>query len=401
MRILQVVSYYPPALSFGGPPQVMFDLGKALTARGHAVAAYTTDVATIDNWKARIEKKDDSLEGVSVHRFGRMRCGHSLPTKFLKFLVTGLDKSRTEDMKSFDIVHISEITHPLAVRCSSRANEMGIPYVVSIFGNLSSPGGLPRQALRGVFERLWARRMLGNAAALLVQTPHEGELCSRYTSGDRISLMPLPVDMSLFRDVPPRGRFRGKYGIGEEDKVVLFLGRIHQYKGVQLLVEAFAGLLSKGDGNFRLVIAGTDEGYRDSLVRQIAGLGIADRVIFTGAIFGRDKMEAYVDADVFVTTPTNYEETSLAALEACACGTPVIVTERNTIPKLEEYEAGFQISYDKAGLENALLKVLDSSELQQRMGRNARRLIEQEYALEKVAGKLESLFLGLVRPRAT
>ena len=239
--------------------------------------------------------------------------------------------------------------------------------------------------------------MLKNAAALLVQTPHEGETCSRYTSEDKIITIPLPVDTALFQDLPPRGRFRQKYGLRDTDKVILFLGRIHQYKGVQLFVEASAGLLNKHNGNYRLVVAGSDEGYKEPLTQRIKELGIEAKVIFTGSIFGRDKLEAYLDADVFVTTPLTYEETSLAALEACACGTPVIVTERNAIPGLSEYEAGFQIHYDKEELENALLKILDNANLREKMGQNAKRLIEQEYALEKVAGRLESVLANIVQ----
>ncbi|MFH0769067.1 MAG: glycosyl transferase, partial [Chloroflexota bacterium] len=64
LRILQVVSYYPPASSFGGPPQVMFDLGKKLIAKGHSVSVYTTDVMNIEDWKASIGKKDDEINGI-------------------------------------------------------------------------------------------------------------------------------------------------------------------------------------------------------------------------------------------------------------------------------------------------------------------------------------------------
>ncbi len=399
LRILQVVSYYPPASSFGGPPQVMFDLGKKLIAKGHSVSVYTTDVMNIEDWKASIGKKDDEINGIKIHRFGRMKGSHQLPTKFLKLLPSGVDSKFAQETKNFDIIHIAEVTHPLAIKCSSWANKRGIPYVISIFGNLSPFTSLRIRALRGTFHCLWGRKMLRNAAALLVQTPHEGETCSRYTSEDKIITIPLPVDTTQFQGLPSKGQFRQKYGIKNTDKVILFLGRIHEYKGVQLLVEASAGLLNKPDGDYHLVIAGSDEGYKEPLTQQIKELGIEKSVIFTGPIFGRDKLEAYLDADIFVTTPLTYEETSLAALEACACGTPVIVTERNAIPGLVEYEAGFQIHYNKDGLGNALRKILDNDDLREKMGQNAKRLIEQEYALDKVTEKLESVLVNIVQKR--
>ncbi|MFH1169605.1 MAG: glycosyltransferase [Chloroflexota bacterium] len=390
-----MASYYPPALSFGGPPRVMFDLGKELLAKGHSIAAYTTDIMSVEDWRARIEKQDEVTDGIAVHRFRRVRFSDRLLTKFLKLWAGGVGMEYARNAGNFDIVHVADITHPLALQCTSRASRAKVPYVVSIFGNLSPSKHLPERVLRGTFDLLWGGRMLKNAAALLVQTPHEAELCSQYTSEDRIVPMHLPIDMGQFQHLPARGRFREKYNLGQTDKVVLFLGRLHEYKGVQLLVAAVAGLPEKH--GLRLVVAGSDEGYRATLERQIKSLGIENRVLFTGPIFGEDKLEAYLDADVFVTTPVTYEETSLAALEACACGTPVIVTERNAIPGLVEHEAGFQIHYDKEELAGALLKILDSSALKEKMGRNARRLIEQEYALDKVVGRLEGLFLSILQ----
>ena len=117
LRVLQVVPYYPPALSFGGPPQVMLDLGKELVRRGHSVTVYTTDVLTVENWKARVKESDAELNGIKVKHFSRKRYSDKLPTKFLKFLVAGVDEHCAQHRKDFDIVHISEITHPL--NCNS------------------------------------------------------------------------------------------------------------------------------------------------------------------------------------------------------------------------------------------------------------------------------------------
>jgi len=401
LRILQVASYYPPAYSFGGPPQVMFSLGEELVRRGHSVAVYTTDVATIENWKTRIKEEYGDISGMKIHRFARVKYSDRLPTKFLKLLVNGIDKQCAQKMGGFDIIHISEVTNPLAVQYSSWASKRSIPYTISIFGNLSTSDSVLVRVLRRLFDRLWGRKMLKNAAALLVQTPHEAKICARYTSEGRVIPILLPVNISSFQNLPERGSFRKKYSIAEDKKIVLFLGRLHKCKGIQLLVEAFAELINKCGDDHRLVIAGADEGYRSFIVKRVRELGIEGKVIFTGPIFDRDKLGVYVDADVFVTTPTINEETSLAALEACACYTPVIVTERNAIPGLEEYEAGFHIHYDNQELVNALLKILTNETLREKLGENARKLIEEHYALDKVADKLESLFLKIIGDRAS
>ncbi len=86
----------------------------------------------------------------------------------------------------------------------------------------------------------------------------------------------------------------------------------------------------------------------------------------------------------------------MASLEACACGIPVIVSEQNAIPGLEEQGAGFQIHHNKVELERALLAVLSSDSLKEKMGQSARRLIEDDYRIEKITDEIERLFIDTV-----
>jgi len=398
LKILQVISYYPPALSAGGPPQVMFDLARELVTRGHSVSVFTTDVRTLDDWSTRVEKYEEEMEGIRVRRFQRRSYSNKLPIKFLNLMPSGIEGKHLDEVKDYDIVHIADVTTPMTVKFAEQAHKLGIPYIISVFGNLSPFNGLVYPFLRLFFNIMWGNKVLSQAAALMVQTPHEEEACSGKISAEKIETMLLPVDMNQFRDLPKQGRFREKFGIGNDEKIILFLGRVHPYKGIDILVRAVAGVFKSYTGKCRLVIAGTDEGYRASLVREIKNIGIEDCVVFTGSIFGTEKLEAYTDATVFAITPTNYEETSLAALEACACGTPVIVTPRNDIPGLEEYQAGYRVD-GLQELENALLTLLEKDELREKMGGNARRLISDRYALGRVTDRLEEVFLKIVKPK--
>ena len=124
---------------------------------------------------------------------------------------------------------------------------------------------------------------------------------------------------------PHKGSFKTKYGIGPDEKVILFLGRIHKIKGIDLLIDAFYEL-SKEMDNIRLVIAGPDGGFLDTLKKQAVALKIQEKIIFTGMIDTTDKLAAYVDAEVYVL-PSRYEAFGLTVLEAWACGTPVLLSE--------------------------------------------------------------------------
>ena len=80
---------------------------------------------------------------------------------------------------------------------------------------------------------------------------------------------------------------------------MLCLGRIHRIKGIDILVKAFANIIEKLK-DVRLVVVGPDDGYLGELVALIKALKMEDNVLITGPLYGRDKLEAHVDAKVYV-----------------------------------------------------------------------------------------------------
>ena len=114
-----------------------------------------------------------------------------------------------------------------------------------------------------------------------------------------------------------------KYGIGEDERLLLFVGRLNRIKNIFFLVDAFARLLEK-EGGYRLMFigAGQDE---EALRHKIRRLGIADRVIFTGRIGDREEMKKhYARADLF-TFPSLYDASSLVQIEATSQKTPALL----------------------------------------------------------------------------
>jgi len=101
---------------------------------------------------------------------------------------------------------------------------------------------------------------------------------------------------------------------------VLYLGRIRRIKGVDILVKAFANIIEKLK-DVRLVVVGPDDGYLGELVALINALKMEDNVLITCPLYGRDKLEAYVDAKVYVL-PSRYETFPMSLLEAYACAKP-------------------------------------------------------------------------------
>jgi len=102
-----------------------------------------------------------------------------------------------------------------------------------------------------------------------------------------------------------------------ETELIVSMARLHAAKGLDTLIRAFARLSSSELGP-HLAIVGWDDGMLRMLRTQVAPLNLKSRVSFCGPLYGKERIEAYVDADIFSLTPRFFEETSLAALEAAA-----------------------------------------------------------------------------------
>jgi glycosyltransferase involved in cell wall biosynthesis len=103
-------------------------------------------------------------------------------------------------------------------------------------------------------------------------------------------------------------------------------------------------------------------------------------------------LPAYVDCDLFCIVPHHFEETSLAALTAAACGRPVLINDRCGIPWLDDYGAGRTVPHDRDRIAAALGELLADRPLLDRMGAGARRMIEERFFLPRIVEQLENIY---------
>jgi len=111
-------------------------------------------------------------------------------------------------------------------------------------------------------------------------------------------------------------------------------------------------------------------------------------------LFDRDKLAAYVDADVYVL-PSRYEIFGNTILEAWACGTPVVVTRGCQISNVVE-KAGYTTDFDALALKDAISSVFNNEEQRLANIRSGHLLIEKEYNLDSVVTRIESLYVSVV-----
>lgn len=263
------------------------------------------------------------------------------PTQALRVLTIGRSDGRMrrhpqtkvvlgDALSSAQVVHIhglwEEIQHQAAVIC----RKLGKPYIFRPCGMLD-PWSLSQGRWKKRLYMSWRLgRDLNRAAALHYTADAEREGASRLKLRPRPIVEPNGVDLEAYRDLPARGAFRTRFAIDAKVQLLLFLGRIHQIKGLDLLIPAFASTLASWSGDAKpvLVLAGPNRNeYRAVIERMISAHRIDENVIWAGMLQGQEKVQAYVDSDLFAL-PSYHENFGIVVAEAMAAGLPVIVSDR-------------------------------------------------------------------------
>lgn len=384
LRILHIIPYFSPAWRFGGPVKVAYDISRKLVENGHSVTVYTSDI--LDE-KKRVDSAYKKIEGIDVYYFRNL----STYAAMRKIYITPSLLSALKDIKSFDVVHVhgNRTTQgPLIHYFLKRGS---VPYVVQ------SHGGLPNDnmaILKRFYDILFGNRLLTDAAKVIALTPMEAKQYQNIGIPEtKIEIVPNGLDLSEYNVLPPKNSFRKKLSIGFNQKIVLYLARINRIKGVDILVRAFANLVERLD-DVILVIAGPDDGYLSDLKVLVNTLKIRDKVLICGPLYGKDKIEAFVDADIYVL-PSRYEAFGISVLESIACRTPVILTENCGLASNLQNKVGIVTKADPKYLSDSLFELLVNQHKQELFRENCCALGE-EISLSKITSKLEEIYTNIV-----
>lgn len=387
MKILYVVSGFAPAWGLGGGVKASYELSKEMALRVQEVTVYTTDIFDYNN---RINYNFKNWDGVNTYYFKAM--SNFLAKKQFNFSLN-LIYLLYKNVKNFDLIHIHEYRTINGTFAAYFAKKNGIPYIIQPHGSL--PSIIGRKRLKKVYDFVFGNNVLQNASKVIALNDMESEQYKNMgVDSKKIRTIPNGIDISQYNSLPPKGSFKLKHGINDDEKIILFLGRINIIKGINLLVDAFEKLTHEFS-NVRLVIAGPDNGYLSSLKKQISVLKIEKHVLFTGPLYEQDKLEAYVDADVYVL-PSVYEIFGITILEACACGTPVIVTDRCGISDFVE-NVGYVVEYDKEQLMDALFKILSNKEVRLKLGEEGKKLVRKEFKWDDIAKQIERIYKDVAK----
>jgi glycosyltransferase involved in cell wall biosynthesis len=378
MRILHVTPYFVPALSFGGVVSAVAGLAAEQVRRGHRVTVLTTDA--LDR-STRIPSRRETLDGIEV-----IRCRNVFPwLRRVLNLSSPPGIWQASRALPADVVHLHELRTVEALLLD-RAR----PLV------LSPHGTLPYATGRGDIKRLWdqvvGRTVMSRVTAIAALTAAEADEARHLWQHMGVALPPvtiIPNGVSL--DTAHIGHLRQRRR--DDHLTVLFLGRLQERKGVQLLLPAFAEV-ARYLPQARLVVAGPDEGMRDMLLALSRTLAVNDRVTFAGMVTAAERDALLARADVFVL-PAVGEGLSMAALEAMAAGLPLLLTPGCNLPDVEARGAGLLVERSINALADGLRLMLQDSDIRHRMGQQAQAW-SASFTWSTVAEQMDALYERLI-----
>ena len=369
------------ARSEGGPSRSITGLCEQLARAGCRV-----DLCGIDTTVRLGEsvEVDTSLIDLHLARLGGKASSVFIPAPFRDML-----KAHAAQC---DVIHSHGLWLPINRCAGAVAAELGKPHVITIRG-LLAPRAMQRSAWKKrIASLLYARRMVSEAACLNVLTNREMADARNYGVKSPIAVIPNGIHLPDLRSMPDKSEARSRLPDLPDKRLILFLGRIHPIKNIPGLIEAWRQLADEFT-DWHLLIAGPDEvGQLAELKEQVNQAGLADRVTFKGAAFGQDKQTLLRAADVFVL-PSHSEGFSMAILEAMAYHLPVVISGECCFDEVGTAGAGYISGTSGRQIADELKKLmsLDSGQLQA-MGALGRQLVEQQYAWNKIAGKMISVY---------
>lgn len=374
MKILHVAHFFYPCLSAGGVVNASYQIASKQREDNDV------KVLSTDSCKERLKfpkgRYDVDVDGIKVDYFKNL----SNRFKMATMLDTPLFSSFRirKEIGNYEIVHIHEHRQTLAIIVSHFARKNNIPYIVQAHGSV-----LPffqKEGLKNLFDKVFGFRILHNADCVFALTEVERkQYLEMGIDEEKIEIVPLGINLEEYENLPDFGRFRSKFNIDDGDKLILFVGRIHEIKGLDLLIDSFNDLIHLNeDEGIKLAIVGPDDGYLNELDGKIKTYSLDEKVIITGPLYKEEKQEALVDCDLFVM-PSKYESFTTSGLEAMACSKPLVLTKNNHIHDWVDGNCGIACDDDKDSLRSAIEELLFDEDLSRTYGENGRELIDNKY----------------------
>ncbi len=376
MKILMLSWEYPPRV-VGGISRVVHDLSHKLISDGHEVTVVTYKDGNVPYFE------DDG--GVNVYRVDNFMIS---PNNFidwvmqLNFNMIAKVGEIINEKGKFDVIHAHDWLTAYAGKTLKFA--YNIPLVSTIHAT---------EAGRNSGIRSEMQKYINDTEWMLTYESSEVIVNSNYMKNelqrlfglpyDKINVVPNGVNLNLFNGIEKDYDFRRRFAMDNE-KIILFMGRLVYEKGVQNLIAAMPKILQHYNDS-KLIIAGKG-GMIDQLRDEVNNLGLGSKVYFTGYLGSKDVQRMYKCADVAVF-PSTYEPFGIVALEAMLSGTPVVVSDIGGLNEIVDHGVTGMKSYagNPNSLADSILALLFDPNLCDTVSKNAIVKVKEQYNWSKIS----------------
>ena len=376
MKILMLTWEYPPRI-VGGIARVVNDLSKRLIKDGHDVTVITYKEGNAPYFE------DD--KGVKVYRVDNYMIN---PNNFidwimqLNFAMVAKANEIIANEGNFDVIHAHDWL--VAYAAKTLKNSYNTPIVSTIHATESGRNS-------GIHDE--TQRYINDTEWLLTYESTEVIVNSNYMKSEIQRLFGLPfekinvvangVNLTNYSGLERDYEFRRKYAMDNE-KIILFMGRLVNEKGVQHLIAAMPKIL-EGYHDAKLVIAGKGA-MIDELKAQANALGLGEKVYFAGYMNGKDVGKMYKAADISVF-PSTYEPFGIVALEAMLAEIPIVVSDIGGLNEIVDHRETGMKSYagNANSIADSILTLLYDKQLCANVVRKAKNKVRNNYNWNKIA----------------
>jgi len=363
MKVALVCPASLPATQFGGIVFLAVDLAREISELGHEVTIYTTDL-DFSNGPNKFSKTLPRSE-----KFEKFKINRTHPCFSLKLFF--FNPSMYKEIKNDrpDIIHTIGLRSFQSIIAWLVSKKINIPLVVSDQGGLTTHPDLDESGLflkiLYKIQNFLIKRIINHASGISAANEYEKEIFSNLNKESKVKIIRNGVNL---KSLVSKQNFKQKYQINS--KFILFVGRFSKVKGIETLIHAFNSIKNElKTVDVRLVIMGVDFGYQDEMFRLIKKLDLSEEIIVIKNPPRDDVISAYGESE-FLILPSHWELSPLVPLESFAFKKPVISTNSHGIPyTVQNNKNGILVdAKNSVQLSNAIIKLLNNSELREKLG---------------------------------
>jgi glycosyltransferase involved in cell wall biosynthesis len=391
MKIAIVCPASLPATQFGGIMYLGLDMAKELSKIGHDVTIFTTDLGFANNAHT-FDKNLPRVETIEKFKINRSHVWFAIQ---LFFVNPGMYSQMMKDNP--DVIHTIGVRSFQSYVAALVAKKKKIPLILSDQGGLMTHPDLSESFLKKLLFKMqlpMIRFVINQASKISAGNEYEKKILSNFCDESKIVIIRNGINLETLK---ASLSFKQKYDI--MGSYILFVGRFHMVKGVDILLNAINLLRDRISlGNTKFVIMGVDFGFETQMFAMIKELKIHDVVKVIKNPPREDVISAYEECE-FLVLPSRWELSPLTPLEGFAFKKAVISTNIHGIPyTITDNENGLLVkSEDPDGLANAIIELLQNKEKRLKLGLAGFELVQKICNSKEMSMNTLKLYQEVVR----